>query len=347
MFTKSKLFAAFLLSVSTGAATAAFSQTAPPAPAAQQRAESPQMQLFRTDNGASYLGVQSQEVTKENFAKFGLREVRGVAVERVMENSPAAQAGLQTGDVILRFEGEEVTSTRKLTRLIGEVAPDHRARITVLRNGSERELTATMGRRPGPAFQAATSMGDWYGLPGIPEFPRTPATPSMPFPRGTTVVPAPPRDYQEFFRSAERRQIGVGLATINKQLGDYFGVSDGKGVLVNNVRENSPAAKAGLRAGDVIVEVDGKVVDGPAALTRAISEKKEGDVNLTIIRNKNRQTVRVTPEKATGGGMFRMEEFDRDGGDGFDEPRRQFRMTLPTNPVMPARRLPSAAPRTL
>jgi serine protease Do len=302
------------------------------------------MQVF-TNDGGGYLGVQSQEITKENFSKFGLREVRGVAVERVLENSPAAQAGLQNGDVIVRFEGEAVTSTRKLTRLISEVAPDHQARITILRGGNERELTATMGKRPMAEFQGAT-LGGWYGLPGIPEYPRTPATPSVrPFPPGTMVTPN--GNYQEFFRVGESRQIGVGVAALNKQLGDYFGVADGKGVLINNVRENSPAAKAGLRAGDVIVEVDGKSVARSLDLTRALSEKKEGDVNLTIVRNKNRQTIRVTPEKIQGGGMFRMEDFDREGTENMPEQMRQFRMMQPATPAVPVMPMQTAPKRVL
>src|SRR5215216_315596 len=65
-------------------------------------------QVFNwTFDGGSYLGVQTQEVNKENFSKFGLRDVRGVAVDKVLENSPAAAAGIQVGDVIVRFNGEE------------------------------------------------------------------------------------------------------------------------------------------------------------------------------------------------------------------------------------------------
>src|SRR5687767_1952107 len=62
----------------------------------------------------SYLGVETKEISKENFSQYGLREVRGVAVEKVTENSPAERAGLQNGDVIVRVDGAEVTSVRKL-----------------------------------------------------------------------------------------------------------------------------------------------------------------------------------------------------------------------------------------
>src|SRR5438105_15696735 len=61
---------------------------------------------FSFDGDGGYLGVQTQEVNKENFARFGLRDVRGVAVEKVVENSPAAAAGIQNNDVIVRVNGE-------------------------------------------------------------------------------------------------------------------------------------------------------------------------------------------------------------------------------------------------
>ncbi|MEQ1924085.1 MAG: PDZ domain-containing protein, partial [Pyrinomonadaceae bacterium] len=87
--------------------------------------KAPQTFAFSFDGDGGYLGVQSIEVTKENFAKFGLREVRGVAVDKVMEGSPAAAAGIKAGDVIVRFNGEDIASTRKLTRLVSETSPDH------------------------------------------------------------------------------------------------------------------------------------------------------------------------------------------------------------------------------
>ena len=85
------------------------------------------------------------------------------------------------------------------------------------------------------------------------------------------------------------RQIGVTVTTLSKQLADYFGVADGKGLLVNDVRADSPAAKAGLKAGDVIVEIDGKKIEKNLDLIKAVNEKKEGPVSITVIRDKNRQ----------------------------------------------------------
>ncbi|HSK73532.1 MAG TPA: PDZ domain-containing protein [Pyrinomonadaceae bacterium] len=262
--------------------------------------------VFSTFFDGSYLGVQTQDVTRENFSKFGLGDVRGVAVEKVFENSPAAQAGLQVNDVIVRFNGEEITSVRKLTRLIGEVAPDHKVNMTVLRGGGEREITVTMGKREFPKFE-----GTGFRMEDLPQVPRLPDFERVPMPPMPPIKPLPPsfEGNLMFFGS---RQIGVSVTPLTKQLADYFGVSEGKGLLIENVRENSAAAKAGLRAGDVIVEVDGKEVKGTMDLIRTLNERKEGAVNLTIIRDRSRQSVTVEPTKSESN----LKEFFFDGKEG-------------------------------
>ena len=90
-------------------------------------------------------------------------------------------------------------------------------------------------------------------------------------------------------------QLGVGITPLTEQLAQYFG-TDG-GILINTVRDKSPASKAGLRAGDVIVEIDGVAVKGSLGLVRAINDKKEGDVTLKIVRDRKDQTISLTPHK--------------------------------------------------
>ncbi len=267
---------------------------------------------FAGDGG--YLGLQTREVNRENFSNYGLSGVRGVAVEKVMENSPAAAAGIQKDDVIVRFNGEEVTSTRKLTRLISEVAPDHQVTLTVIRGGHEQEVTATLGKHPMPKFENgnfawATTPGE-FGKIELPDMKNFPQLKDMP--NGTPRVFAfPDGDGKAFtWRMGEGRQIGVGVTPLSKQLAEHFGVEGG--ALVSEVRENSPAAKAGLKAGDIITEINGKPVKGQFDIIRAVNEKKEGDVTLTIVRDHNRQTINVTPEKSKDGG-FVFEKNDEEG----------------------------------
>ena len=100
------------------------------------------------------------------------------------------------------------------------------------------------------------------------------------------------------FSLGAHRRIGVTTMELTKQLADYFGIADGKGVLVTSVADDSPAAKAGLKAGDVITAVDGEKVDGSGDLSRAINKRKDGSVTLTVVHNRNQRTVTVTPTEA-------------------------------------------------
>jgi membrane-associated protease RseP (regulator of RpoE activity) len=280
----------FLLIAAMAAAVFAQQPTAPSAPGTPRAGA----MIFTHDDGG-YLGVQAVGITNENLSQFGLREARGVGIEKVLENSPAAAAGLQNGDVVLRFDGEEVKSVMKLTRMIGETAPDQKARLTILRGGEEREITVTIGKRPSFTFERMTPMGSFPSFPTPPSgefklsdefFKNMP--PTGEFPGNGSFV----------WNFAGGRKIGVVAESLTKQLGEHFGVTDGKGLLLMEVRENSPAGKAGLKAGDIITEVDGAAVSDSMELVRAVNAKKEGDVEITFIRDKNRQKVRVTPEQA-------------------------------------------------
>jgi serine protease Do len=258
-----------------------------PAPGPGAKGETKTFSMF-FDSDGGYLGVQTAEVTKENFAKYGLREVRGVAIEKIIEGSPAEKAGLQNGDVIVKLNGEEVTSTRKLTRLLGEVSPDHQVKVTVVRGGEEREVVATAGKRPMPKFEDGNFT--W----NAPDFPQGgfPLPRPERLPRIETLPPGAPEPMLFGFGSG--RRMGISVSPLTKQLSDHFGVANG--VLINEVRPDSPAAKSGLKAGDIIVEIDGKEVKTDRDVIHAVTEKKEGDVTLTIVRDRNRQTIRVTPE---------------------------------------------------
>lgn len=298
---------------------------------------------FTLDGDGGYLGVRTEEVSKDNLAKYSLRDVKGVGVESVVDGSPAQAAGIQAGDVILKVNGDEITSARKLTRLIGEISPDHQARITVLRGGSERDITVTVGKRPGFKFDNGNFQ---FAMPNqkfeMPVMPKMPDFDKLPQGEWKQLQGMPDSPFAFAFGS--RRQIGAGLLPLSKQLADHFGVEGG--VLVNEVRENSPAAKAGLKAGDIIVEADGKPVKGDGDLARTIGGKKEGSINLTIVRDRSRQTITVTPEEMKGFDHF----FEFTPPDPPDAPTpgapatpgvfRMMRPAVPLNQANPAPPLP-------
>ncbi len=245
--------------------------------------------------GGSFIGVYAEDVNKENMGRYGLREARGVGITQVVAGSPAEKAGLKKDDVILRFEGESVTSVRKLNRLVSEVAPDQTARLTISRGGSEQEVTVTVGKRNA----SSNTIQRLQGLDRLQDLDRV-------MPPGANVWKwegQGPGGDARIFSFGNNRRIGVSTMQLTQQLADYFGISDGKGVLVTSVADDSPAAKAGLKAGDVITSIDGEKVEGAGDLARGINKKKDGDVTLTVIRNKNQRTITVTPKAATPPGQ--------------------------------------------
>ena len=234
--------------------------------------------------GGTFLGVHAEDVTKENMSRYGMREVRGVGVSEVVKDSPAEKAGLRKDDVILAFNGEAVTSTRKLTRLVSESSADQNVRLTISRGGSEQEVTATLAKRNTTNVFNGKMREELKQKMELlkKDFPKIRST------DGTWIL-----------NTGNYRRIGIATQTLTKQLAEYFGVNEG--ILVTSVNDNSPAAKAGLKAGDVITAVDGEKVTSPGDISRAIGKKQDGPVTLTVVRDRNTRSVIVTPEKPPAG----------------------------------------------
>jgi serine protease Do len=234
-------------------------------------------------DGGSYLGITPDNIDKENMSKYGLSEPRGVGISSVSQNSPAERAGLKKGDVILQFDSEPVTSSRKLLRLIAEAAPEQAVRLTISRNNSEQQVMVKLGERADTprVFRGAAPDVDRY-------FRMNP--PSPPQAWGSA-----PEGYA--LALGNNRRVGVTTTPLTKQLAEFFGVSGGHGLLVTSISENSPASKAGLRAGDVITELNGEKVEETGDFIRALNRKEEGEVTLTIVRDKSQRTIKVSPER--------------------------------------------------
>jgi len=288
------------------AAGIALAQQPAPAPAPPTPPDEPFEQNFSFFiEGGGFLGVYAENISRENMARYHMSQVRGVGVTQVIKDSPAEKAGLRKDDVILRLDGENVTSVRKLNRLVSEIAPDQSVRVSFSRGGSEQEISATIGKRNNNSMVRDLLAGDpkiwkWEGNPKAfkwegPLFDRDGLTDNN-------------GDFTLMFNG---RRIGVSTMELTKQLADYFGIADGKGVLVTSVTEDGPAAKAGVRAGDVITAIDGEAVDSPGDISRVINRKKEGEVSLTVVRNKTQQTIRVTPREGGFSGTMGQPQIGR------------------------------------
>ena len=293
----------FLFSLLLAGGIALAQQAAPPAapPAVPEVPDEPPAAFSFFLEGGSFLGVYAENINKENMSRYALREVRGVGITQVIKDSPAEKAGLRKDDVIVRFEGDSVTSVRKLNRLVSEVAPDQTVKLNISRGGSEQEVAVTIGKRNEsmnamehwPEFDKLKGLDKIEGLDRLKEIEKS-------LPPGANVWKwegeGPGKDGM-IFAFGNHRRIGVSTTQLTKQLADYFGIADGQGVLVTSVSDDSPAAKAGLKAGDVITAIDGEKVAGAGDLSRGINKKKDGEVTLTVVRNKSQRTINVTPKE--------------------------------------------------
>lgn len=237
---------------------------------------------FRTGSG-SYLGVYIREVNEEDVDRLDLKEERGALITEVPDDGPAAEAGLQTDDVIVSWNGSRIESAAQLTRVVGETPSGRSVEVGYVRDGRERSTKVELADRS-PAIARVFPGG------GLSTESRAQLEKSLDGMR-TRLRSLDGNGFAHLFMRGGR--LGVGVQSLGDQLADYFGADDG-GVLVNSVREDSPAEKAGLKAGDVILGVGDEKVEDPGDLMTEINRADAGDVELRILRDRKQRTVKVT-----------------------------------------------------
>jgi membrane-associated protease RseP (regulator of RpoE activity) len=232
--------------------------------------------------GGAWLGVKLKEVDAEKARELKLTGESGALVVEVEPDSPAAKAGIEKNDVIVEFAGERVRSAAQLRRLVQETPPGRTVAFTVTRAGQTRTLSATLAEPGERKFLFAVPAPHAMAVPPPPKPPMFPGE----------------RDSVFFIHRGAR--LGISADDLTPQLAEYFGVKQGKGVLVREVTVGSAAEKAGLKAGDVIVALDEQPVstvrDVRRALAKGADEKRT--VKLTIVRNRAEQTLAVELEPA-------------------------------------------------
>jgi serine protease Do len=231
----------------------------------------------------SMIGVRLSDVTAENMKTFKLSKAEGAVVESVNPNSPAATAGLREKDVIIQFDGERVRSASHLSRLVAETPAGREVMFSVMRDGKRTDLRITPAASEGwfdPRYRgmiadeireevenATRDIG--RSLPGVMD------------------------GVREGMSTSNRVRLGVNVQPVSGDLAGYFGVKSG--VLVASVSPDSPAAKAGLKAGDVITAFNGKAIATPRELAGAMpAGDSSQEVTLTVVRDKKEMTVKAT-----------------------------------------------------
>src|SRR5258706_3242156 len=267
----------------------------------------------------AWLGVYTQALTPELREGMSYKGA-GVLVNRVVPDSPADRAGVEKGDVITYFNSRVIESPEELSDVVGEGKAGQSGALRVVRDGQTRNLSIKLAARTGDEDMDGGSpdrhvirMKDFDSeLPHDMEL-------NMP----------------GVMRWMGRGRLGVRVQTLNPDLGSYFSVPDGKGVLVVEVMKDTPAEKAGLKAGDVITRVGDHAVSDAGDLARELGNE-EGKVAIGIVRKGGKRTLDAELEKQErvarirrGDGTMRLNE-DRNNRGGMvpqrdlDELRRQI-----------------------
>jgi predicted metalloprotease with PDZ domain len=225
-----------------------------------------------------YLGVHLQDLDDALIAALDLDGAEhGVLVSEVVDDSPAAEAGLERGDVIVEFDGAPTKSVRGLTRRVRRADAGDAVKLQVLRKGRAQTIEVTLGESPKSRAYAFFS-DDEDGV-----------APDVQFFGGENGFVF---DGDNDFEWNSRGTLGVRIEDLNSDLGRYFGTDEG--VLVMGVNEDSAAEDAGMKAGDVIVSVDGEDVESTGDLHEVLSEFEAGDtVTIGYMRDKKKGDVEV------------------------------------------------------
>jgi serine protease Do len=252
----------------------------PPAPPSTPR-------MMWLDGRGSAIGVRIRDLEPDEATKAKLPQAGGALIEDVDEGSPAAKAGLKTGDIVVEFDGERVRSARHFSRLVQET-PDGRAvKATVVRDGSRQTVDVQ------PSTDARHTHRDM--IIDMPDIERE-------VERGLRALP---RNFSFDFdwdaggvAGFGRGRLGARLQPLTDQLAEYFGAKSG--VLVSSVDDDSAAAKAGLKAGDVITSVNGRTVDDTRDVTEELREAEEGkEVEIGVLRDRKSLMLKAPiPERA-------------------------------------------------
>jgi S1-C subfamily serine protease len=248
------------------------------------------VEVMRGFGGGAHLGVTLED-----------REQPGAVVKSVRPETPAAKAGLQPGDVIVRYQGERVEGAAALARMVRETPAGRQVEIEVERNGSTQTLSATLEKGRGMHWAQGLrgdledfdiELPDTIELPDIPEMSAVPpVTPIPPLVREGEHGEAFRRLFREY---AGAPKLGIQYQEITGQLAQYFKLGDERGVLVSEVTADGPAARAGLRAGDVILKFNGAPVTDSRSLREQVRKAEAGsEATVTVSREGHSLDVKV------------------------------------------------------
>lgn len=228
-----------------------------------------------------YLGVVLSPLNADKAKAMKLDAgTKGAKVERVLPGGPAEKAGIRADDVIVSVDEALVAGEASVREWLADRKAGDRVKLNILRDGKRQTVDVTLGERP-----------EWKELSGLGAL--KDLKPIMPM-DGRALEFEWPAGAMHLMSGGPR--LGVAVLPLSPQLREHFGVEADKGVLVSSVAKMSAAERAGLRAGDIIVSVNGEPIDGAGDISRLLRKGGEAQqtVAIEVVRDRQRQTLTAT-----------------------------------------------------
>jgi C-terminal processing protease CtpA/Prc len=251
--------------------------------------------VFSSEDGGTgaYLGVDIADVTTERLNTLKLKEEKGVEVTMVDQDAPAGKAGIKEHDVILSMNGTSIESGAQLRRMIHEMPAGRVVTFGLSRDGQSLEVKVQLADKRKEFSMVTPNMKDFHI-----DIPEIHVMPDIDIPAMNMVV------------VTSSARSGLMVENITPQLGEFFGVKNGNGVLVRSVEKGSRAEKAGFRAGDVIVKVNDQPVHDTSDFTHAVKSRKGNTVSVGLMREKKEQNLNLALPERKDSSLLEEETFD-------------------------------------
>lgn len=245
-----------------------------------------------------YLGIDLRDVSKDEVAPLKLNDTRGAEIIHVDHDGPAGKLGLQKRDVILQMNGIQIQDQDQLRQLLRECPAGRSVTFVVSRDGQQQTLTTQLANRQEVERRA------WEQHLVVPD----PELDNSPPPQvgngflhsdATSSLGKGAKAHRDFLGATtvlSASFTGAQLEVMGPQLAEFFGVEGNAGLLVRSVEVNSPAEDAGLRAGDVVIQVNQVAVTTGSEWSKTIHQNRGKPVALLVLRDRHEQTMTLTPD---------------------------------------------------
>ena len=245
---------------------------------------------------SAWLGIHSQRVDRQLARDYDLAVNYGAIVNDVAKDSPAEKAGIEEDDVIVRFNDDKVRDDDDLVDLVRDSRPGDEVTLTVRRGADELKFDVELGTRPrGYHRYDSDDDDDVWILPRASRAPKAPKAPHVPrlFSNWS--------HYSHYSDYSDHGYLGIRMVELSRPAAQSLG-AERDGILIDEVDEDSPAEKAGLKPGDLIVAVDGERVADAEDVQEIVWDMEEGDtLAIDYVRNHKAGSVKVELSAADRG----------------------------------------------